>query len=245
MVNIVDHFLFYSDQISKEYITLAKEECHHLSSVLKIGKNSLIFITDGAGHIYTCTIENLDNNSCKARIINKKKQEQFKPFMHFLIGLPTKDAFEEIVKELIPLGVQRITPIISQHCQKNWLIKKWDKQYERLYKKMIAATKQSWNVWLPQLDKPMNFNDAILLGKEVNIVAEKDGITFNDFPFDSGTPDIISCFIGPPGGFSQEELLILKERGALALKLSDHRLRTELAATVLAGNIVQKFSLQK
>ena len=53
--------------------------------------------------------------------------------------------------------------------------------------------------------------------------------------------DTVSCFIGPPEGFSTEELDGLKKHGAKLIKLSDKRLRTELAATVFAGNIVQKF----
>jgi 16S rRNA (uracil1498-N3)-methyltransferase len=105
---------------------------------------------------------------------------------------------------------------------------------------MIVAAKQSWNAWIPELKKPHEFSKALPLIEGCCIVADEKGKPFNTLSLAS-VPDTISCFIGPPGGFSEEELAILQQHDTILITLAKYRLRTELAAAILAGNILQKF----
>lgn len=241
MSRIIDHFLFFSTNISEGIVSLDQEETRHAHSVLRLQKGDTIFVTNGTGRIFSCAIEHIGKESCVTRIIKEKVQELPKPAMHFFIGLTEKDSFEEALMGLVPLGVMHITPLECEYCQKKWWVKKWEKHAERFRNKMIAAAKQSWNAWLPNLIGPVEFKKALSVAQGLIFVADKSGEAL-DTSLDKLTlQDTISCFVGPQEGFSQNELDELKQNGAHSIKLSDKRLRTELAATVLAGNIVQKF----
>lgn len=235
-----DHFLFYSEKISDTHVALDEEEANHAFTVLRFTAGGIIAVTDGRGSLYSCVIEECTRRTCTARIVKKFYQPVPKPAMRFFVGLPEKDAFEELLLGLVPLGVVTIIPLVCRYCQKKWWDKLWDKQQDRYLKKMIVAAKQSWNAWVPELKKPRPFSEALSFIEGCCIVADEKGSTFNTLSPGS-VPDTMSCFIGPPGGFSQEELSALKQRDSILIKLSGYRLRTELAAAILAGNIIQKF----
>ena len=241
MGRIIDHFLFFSTDVSEGIMRLDKEETRHAHSVLRLQKGDTIFVTNGTGRIFSCTIEYIGKESCVTRIIKEKVQELPKPAMHFFIGLTEKDSFEAALLGLVPLGVMHITPLECEYCQKKWWINKWEKHAQRFRNKMIAAAKQSWNAWLPALNKPVELDKALYMAKGLVFVADMHGETLDKSLDKLTLQDTVSCFIGPPEGFSAEELDGLKNHSASLIKLSDKRLRTELAATVLAGNIVQKF----
>ena len=241
MNRTIDHFLFFSSTITGESIALDEEETRHAFSVLRLEKGDTIFITNGTGCIYACIIEHIEKKTCITRIYKKKVQEPPKPTMHFFIGLTEKDSFEAAIMGLVPLGVMHITPLECECCQIKWWVKKWEKHAERFRNKMIAAAKQSWNAWLPSLNGPVDFNKALSLVQGHVIVADENGETLDTLSEKTALQEGMSCFVGPPEGFSQKEIDELKQSGALSIKLSDKRLRTELAATVLAGNLVQKF----
>ena len=241
MGRIIDHFLFFSNNITGESIELDEEETRHAFSVLRLEKGDTIFITNGTGSIYTCSIEHIDKKACITRLLKKKVQEPPKPAMHFFIGLTERDSFEATLMGLVPLGVMHISPVECEYCQKKWWVKKWEKHYELFRKKMIAAAKQSWNAWLPNLIGPIDFKKALGMVRGLVLVADENGETLDILSEKPTLQDSISCFIGPPEGFSPEELSELRKCGSRAITLSDKRLRTELAATILAGNIVQKF----
>ncbi len=242
MATIIDEYLFFADKIAGDLVILDDQELKHMVDVLRINIGNIVFITDGAGNIYTCIIEEIGKKSCVIRIHEKKIQERTRPHMNFYIGLPEKDSFEITLTELVPLGVSKIIPVECKFCQKKWWNKKWEKFELRFNKKMITATKQSWNAWLPELGMPINFEKA--LDKKIGtcFFGGIDGIAINDFSDGQGIPNEISCFLGPPGGFSPEEQEELKKAEVQEIKLSNHRLRTELAATVMASNVVQRYS---
>lgn len=241
MGRIIDHFLFFSTHVSGGIINLDKEEARHAHSVLRLQKGDTIFVTDGKGRIYSCLIDRFERELCTARIVNEKAQELPRPAMHFFIGLTEKEPFEAAITGLVPLGVMHITPLECENCRKKWWVKKWEKHAQRFRNKMIAAAKQSWNAWLPALNKPIEFSTVLSSMQDTVFVADMLGETLEKSMGGLSFQDTVSCFIGPPEGFSSRELDLLKQKNAHLIKLSDKRLRTELAATVFAGNIVQKF----
>lgn len=241
MSKIIDHFLFFSDKINDDTLILDKDETTHALSVLRIRIGDSIFVTDGKGTIYFCSYSSLVSNCCLLKIIKKKKQESTLPHLNVFVGLPEKESFESVLTALVPLGVMSITPIVCKYCQKKWWSKKWDKHTMRFQKKMIVATKQSWNAWIPILNEPVSINSAVSMANETIIVADEKGAPFVSINKNLIKPKALSCFIGPPGGFSDDELSNLQKAGGLFTKISKHRLRTELAVTVMVGNLIQFF----
>lgn len=238
----IDHFLFYSDRIENGTIVLDSEETHHAFSVLRAQQGHTIFVTDGKGHIFEAEVTAIDKRVCVAVAKRQRSQLPSLPAVHFFIGLPEKDAFESALCGLIPLGVIQIVPVECSYCQKDWWSRNWEKHMARFIKKMVGSAKQSWNAWLPTLQKPVAFSSVMNAVKGALVVAHQDGERFDELRGKmQPVPDTLCCFVGPPGGFSPQENEMFLKKGAHCVKLSEHRLRTELAATVLAGNVAHTF----
>lgn len=239
MKKIENHYLFYSNKIKENRLLLDDEEVRHAYTVLRLENGAIIHVTDGVGNIYTGQIDYIDKKKCDVLILNTQIQKQQKPFLHFMVGMPEKDAFENMLLGIVPLGVVRIVPLVTQYCQKAWWAAKWDKHKERFNRKMATAAKQSWNAWIPLLDAPIPFSQALDHIKETSLVAHITGTSLSEFLKETNIPETLRCLVGPPGGFSPSELSSLETAGSVFITLGTHRLRTELAATVFAGTIVQ------
>jgi 16S rRNA (uracil1498-N3)-methyltransferase len=224
-----DHFLFYAVRIDNNTVILDENDTRHAVKVLRLVQGDTFQVSCGDGIIHVCKLGAINGSCASGSIVDSKAVEKIAPDFNFFVGIPDKDAFESIVTDLTALGVKSITPLISSQCQKNWWENKWEKHHERLHGKMIAAMKQSLYPYLPDLNKPRTL-DSTCFQNGLCITADYNGSS--RITMDSSISHI-NCFIGPPGGFSTDELDMFRQCDFLFLRLGQTRLRTELAATAM------------
>lgn len=237
-----DHFLFYSTEISDEVLVLDTDEVAHLTQVLRFTEGDEILVTDGNGTIFDCKIEKMKRDRALCSIMSQKSAEPDSPAITLYVGVPDRDRIETLCEELPPLGVIRVVPIITKHCQKNWWDLRWDKCEERFARKVIASIKQSHNPFTMTIDFPISFAEAVSAASGTILFCDETGTTLanvNPEPKETG----VSIFVGPPGGFSDEEKALLSKT-ATAIALGPWRLRTELAA-VTAVSLVNQWRLKE
>lgn len=237
----LDHFLFYSDNITNENIIFNDTETRHMTNVLRLSEGSEVKVTDGKGTIYTVKLEVISKKSAISSIVDRitfsKRQN-----ISIYIGIPEKDSFERLLPMVIPQGISTIIPVICEFCQKSWWENKWEKVLERYQRVMITSAKQCWNPIIPEIREPIHFKETINSNHSNLFYADEDGLTSCSLSSMEDNLSEISCFVGPPGGFSTEEKGELHKKGT-GIKLSEFRLRTELAGSLLisalySGNLI-------
>ena len=235
----LEHSLFFVSHADEKTAVFSEEERHHALSVLRKDPSGFIHATDGKGTIYTCLLR---EGAAQAEVAALRIQPAFLPRVHAYIGIPERDAFEEAVTNLAALGIATITPMICHCCQKKWW-ETWEKHKERRHKKMVSGIKQSLGAWLPELTAPTEFDEALDTVRSFSpkhcIVADADGMSPRSARDGLAAPMDTACFIGPPGGFSQNEKDGLKSSGFVFMKIAHTRLRTELAAVILCAQVLQ------
>jgi RsmE family RNA methyltransferase len=77
--------------------------------------------------------------------------------------------------------------------------------------------------------------------RSVRILADPGGSAVAKFLQATNPIERVDCFIGPPGGFSPDELKRFSTEGFQFVKVAQYRLRTELAAIVLCAEVRQNF----
>ncbi|HEX2957644.1 MAG TPA: RsmE family RNA methyltransferase [Chitinispirillaceae bacterium] len=230
-----DHFLFHCPTPPVDStLILDHQESHHALNVLRLQPDDSIQITDGKGTIYNCIVTRTDTMHLTASIVDSRSFRRTVA-IHLLIALPDRDPFESAITECTALGVSRITPVIAEHCQKPWWKYSWEKHRERFMTKIMVSMKQSLFPFLPTLDDPLTLEKSLELCKSPVLLADQDGTPLTTLCLNQTRE--LSCFIGPPGGFSDNEIVLLSNNSAIKVKIGEPRFRTELAAVVICSQL--------
>ncbi len=228
------HFLFYVSSPGDNSITIEGEESRHAVGVLRRGVGDCIDATDGRGALFRCELTEVERNRCVAKILQRHYSPPALPRLDIYLGLPDKDAFGRAVEELVPVGAARIVPVECRYSQSRWWAGKWEKQVERFTRKALTALKQSRRLHCPTIEPVQSFSHALDSAEGTVLYGDEHGSSL--FVEGLGKDEkVLSCFVGPPGGFADDEVGRFSDIGARGVRLGRFRLRTELAAVVMTA----------
>ncbi len=231
--------LFYCPEIVEGQDYLDEEESRHCAIVLRKKAGDLIHITDGAGHLYTAQLTGLNPKKCPFILSEKEKKEKPSYFIQIAIA-PTKntDRIEWFVEKAVEIGIDKISFIRTAFSERKSI------NIERIRKKAISAMKQSIRVYLPEFEEIKEL-DAFLNIRLDNqkFIAHLENIEtpyLSERAWPNGNYTIL---IGPEGGFTQNELDLIRSNQFELVKIGNHRLRTETAG-VVACTILNDINLR-
>jgi 16S rRNA (uracil1498-N3)-methyltransferase len=184
--------------------------------------------------MFDAVIQVADPHSCKLEIIREEKVKNDRSY-HLTIAIaPTKnmDRFEWFLEKATEIGIDRIVPLICQHSERK------DVKPERLEKILVSALKQSGQMFLPELSKPLLFRE--LVGQDFTgdkMIAHCETGEKKSFKNSISTGNNVIILIGPEGDFDQDEIKIALRNGFIPVTLGESRLRTETAGIVACHTV--------
>ena len=154
-------------------------------------------------------------------------------------GLPKSDKMDSVVQKAVEMGVTRIVPMLTQRCVSRPDQKSAQKKVERWQKISVEAAKQCGRGILPPVSPLTDFSAALRQS-----VSESTVLFF----YEGGGQSLQQCidpsckaysiFIGPEGGFSEEEVQCALDLGAKKATLGPRILRTETAPVAALAAIM-------
>lgn len=202
---------------------------HQMSRVLRMRPNDHFIALDNSGFEFECSLVSIDKNEVKADIFEKRNNEtEPEIFVTLYQAMPKKmELFEMILQKCTEIGVSEFVPLITEFTERTEISK-----YERLGKILREAAEQSERGRIPVLRTETKFADALGEKFSCPILLHSRG---NLTPL-SAEPKAKKCeiFIGPEGGFSENEVELAKMAGFKICSLGKRILRTETAAIVSA-----------
>ena len=242
------HRFFVSPEDINDRIVLSGENANHASSVLRIKSGEKIVICDGLMMDYICEVQSVAKTQVAALVINKHKNTAETGLKITVYqGLPKGDKLEQVVQKAVELGAYAIVPMV---CQRS--VAKADNfaaKQPRLQKISEAAAKQSHRGIIPNVGMSKTIQQAIDDTIGVTALAMHTGSdAINSAKYlrsiNLGANLDYALFIGPEGGFANEEIGAFKERGIPLISLGGSVLRTETAAVVAIANIQYEYQCQ-
>jgi 16S rRNA (uracil1498-N3)-methyltransferase len=95
-----------------------------------------------------------------------------------------------------------------------------------------AAARQSLRMVVPEVAQPVSFSEAVReVGGEGVLMHNEPDLA----PLEALVSAPASLFVGPEGGWSEEELQAAEEAGLALAQLGPYRLRSETAGVVAAA----------
>lgn len=209
-------------------------------SVLRCKKGDELLIFDGQGTCFRTTIAKADRKEILAEIIETLDCDT-ESRVHIVLvqALLKGEKMDMVIQKATELGVQAIIPVVTERSQVKETRKmlRWRKIAEE-------ASRQSGRSIVPEVREADAFVRFMMReGAEIRgrglMFCEKGGISLPE-AVTSLVPNTSSVYImiGPEGGFTQNEITLAGEKGAIATTLGRRILRAETAA-ISAVSLVQ------
>ena len=237
-------FFVSLNQIDGQSITISGDDARHLKTVLRYRIDDELTVCDGRGTDYQCKITGFEGGGVQLAVASQEVC-QAEPNTKIVLyqGLPKADKMEMIIQKCTEIGIMRIVPVATKHAVMK-LDGKESKKIERWQKIAESAAKQSGRGFIPTVGpNALSFRQAIdearvLSGAVIPYEKEAErGLK----QFVSGfTGNTIGVFIGPEGGFSEDEIDEAKKAGVVPITLGKRILRTETAGLVSIALLIHE-----
>src|SRR3989344_2666054 len=195
---------------------------------LEIGEQIILF--DNSGFDYTSEISRYEKDGVTITIVGKEKNNvSLNKEIYLFASIIKKDNFEWIVEKATEMGVSHIIPILSARSEKKNL------NMERLRKIIIESSEQSGRGTIPTIVDILNLKDALLKYASVGTIVwhpEAPKFVSQDLQGKNG------LFIGPDGGWSEEELQMFADYSIQVRSLGSQILRSETAVIATLSTLV-------
>ena len=230
--------VFFTDRsnITDHTIILNGDNEHHIKNVLRLKPGEDIIVKTGGSVSYNCCITGFSDEGVVCRVLSCEEADTELPVRVTVYqGLPKGDKLETVIQKCTELGAVGIVPVITERTVVRLDEKKSKGKCERWNKIAVNAAEQSRRSTVCEVGMPLTFAEAVehAKGSDHMILpfecAEGFGRTREVF---EGVKrgESIALFIGPEGGFSDEEVRLADDSGAQVITLGRRILRTETAA---------------
>ncbi len=227
--------------ITDKKVVITGEDVNHIKNVLRMKVGDEISVSNGTDDKeYRCGIVSIgDTVECELRFIKEEGVEL--PLKVYLFqGLAKGDKFETVIQKAVELGVCEIIPVSMARCVVKLDPKKAGSRVARYRGIATAAAKQSKRAIIPDVRDVLDMKEAVryaaMLDKLIVPYEMKAGEDFShtrEAMESIKNAGSVGIFIGPEGGFDDEEIAMLKEAGADTVSLGRRILRTETAGMVV------------
>lgn len=204
----------------------------YVGRVLRLTPNDELTLFDGRGGEYQATITAMTSRKVTVAVGAHSAHSIESPLaIHLLQGISRGERMDVVMQKATELGVQKITPLITDHSVVKLEPKRAEKRLQHWRGIVASACEQSGRNLLPEIGSPQPFRSW--LGENVEtggtrLILRPGG----DSSFKSVDDNVqqVILLIGPEGGFSENEYELAQATGFREVGFGMRILRTETAA---------------
>ncbi|HOK95514.1 MAG TPA: RsmE family RNA methyltransferase [Anaerohalosphaeraceae bacterium] len=226
---------FFCESIVDESI-LDLPESAHLCRVLRGKPGTRVELFDGKGTLAAGIVSRIEKKQVYVRI---QTIHQIRPRetgrIILAISYAKGQRFDWLVEKCTELGVDHIAAVLFDRTVKLGS----PTIAERIDKIAIAASKQCGRLFLPVISGPAGLRESLdflrtMYANAALLFGDPHGQPLHQNQSDSAGRDFI-VLIGPEGGFTETEIEVLQNAGALPVCLNPNILRIETAAAAFCA----------
>lgn len=217
------------------------DEGFHAANVRRIRAGEELDLSDGAGAVAHCIVEEAGKARLTARVLTRRAVGAPVPAVTVVQALPKSDRSELAIELATEAGADAFIAWQSTRCVARWdgpeRISKGLRRWEAVAR---SAARQSRRPIVPQVTGVMStdrlcgfVSDTVGAGGVVLTLHESATAPLRGLPL--GEAAGVTLVVGPEGGITDDEIDALAAAGATTVRLGPTVLRTSTAAAVALG----------
>ncbi|CAM00803.1 16S rRNA (uracil1498-N3)-methyltransferase [Saccharopolyspora erythraea NRRL 2338] len=216
---------------------LSGPEGRHAATVRRIGVGEQLLLSDGRGGMARCSVTSTARDSLELDVEESWLVPRPALRVRLAQALVKGDRGELAVELATEAGVDGVLPWKAARC-----VARWDdgprgaKALGRWRSTVAQAAKQARRPWTPEVGEPVTTRQLsrVVAEADAAVVLHESASTplaSVDLPAEGE----LVLVVGPEGGVGEDELAVLTEAGAQAVRLGPSVLRASTAAAVALG----------
>ncbi len=234
--------LFYVDDGIPDVGALAVvdgDEGHHAATVCRTRVGEHLDLSDGAGVVAHCIVEDVAKGRLTARVQDRRVLEPPVPTVTVVQALPKSERSELAIELATEAGADAFVAWQSARCVARWDgAAKTEKGLRRWSAVARSAARQSRRPYIPAVAGVAVLRDVVSATRTAppgSVLVLHESATD---PLAGAVPagaEALTLVVGPEGGITEDELAALTDAGARTVRLGPSVLRTSTAAAVALG----------
>ena len=264
----MNRILFEPGEIRDGRATFSDVRAEHVLTVLHGTEGQTLKTGVLDGPVGTSVIERIEGNAVTVRCTHETPSLQ--PWLDLILAPPRPRAMKRLLPQLASLGVRRIVLVGAEKVEKAFwgaqLLK------EEVYRPLLVdGLQQAGTTIVPTIETFKNFNrflrfnlDSHYGGQTPRIVAHPaqiggqtlsrgsgalaasaDGLIMGSSDKSVASPSVVFpvLAVGPEGGWTDDEVGLLEEKGFSRMSLGPRILRTDTALIALISRLMESFDM--
>jgi 16S rRNA (uracil1498-N3)-methyltransferase len=227
-----------------ETVVLPREEGEHLTRVLRIGVGDTVAVFDGRGHEWLGRVVSAIRRDVCVQLVSRATPAAEPQVSLTLAQAVLKaDKMDDVVRDAVMLGAAAIQPIVTKRTEATVAALVRGARVERWRRVALASVKQSRRAVLPEVRVPLTLDTLLddpasalrLMLVEPGAAAQVDSLSeIQKAP----APADAMLFVGPEGGWTEQECASAAAKGVRLVTLGQRTLRAD-AVPVAAISVLQ------
>ncbi|BCI82740.1 ribosomal RNA small subunit methyltransferase E [Mycolicibacterium sp. TY66] len=241
---MVSRALFYVDAVPEVggLAVVDGDEGFHAATVRRIRPGEELDLSDGAGTLAHCVIEDAVKGRLTARVLSVTDVPAAVPAVTVVQALPKSERSELAIELATEAGADAFVAWQSERCVARWDgTAKVEKGLRRWSAVARSAARQSRRPFVPSVSGPLSTAELVAsigegsdgTGHVALVLHESAEVPLREVV--SAATEAVTLIVGPEGGITDGELAALVGAGAVAVRLGPSVLRTSTAAAVALG----------
>jgi len=245
-------FFIPSECIGKDGVSFPEDTARQIRQVLRLRPGEKVIVLDGQGMEYTVLLEIINSEKAWGSL-QEERSITGEPALQVILylSLTQREKFEWALQKCTEAGVSVFVPVITSRTlarDKEQALQKTNR-WVRILKE---AAEQSGRGLIPVIQAPQILQEAIaevqtgklacaFLWEEEKKVSLNDWLQKQNRIQQNTAIKQIGLFIGPEGGYSEEEAAFARNAGIQTVSLGRRILRMETAAVVASALAMNAF----
>ncbi len=231
------YFFVDPAKVQGDALLLGRDDGRHLQHALRMKPGESLRVSDGSRYLYDVEIKGYPNGEVLCTIVGQHPfPQRFGPWITLFQSVPKGARMDWLVQKTSELGVDEIVPVYMQRAVRTFGEAQAVRRQSRWQRIAVEASKQANRLDYPHVCVPRSLAEAMdhraNAALSLYFDERQTQRCLKEVRRAVAHPESIRLAVGPEGGLSVDDRVLLEQGQFLPVSLGTLILRTETAGTV-------------